>query len=89
MGGIDFLRDDENMRITPRSILLLVALGKAVVAGIGAGIALLGALDIAFAVTAQEWWDSMKVDHWFNIAAVGGGVTGFIVQLAFIVMDSR
>ena len=89
MNRIDLFQEDEDMRITPKSILMLVALGKAVVAGIGAGIALLGALDIAFAATAQEWWDGMKVEHWFNVAAVGGGVAGFFVQLVLIVMDSR
>ncbi len=84
------IQDEEmEMRVSARGIVIAIALGKATVAGIGAGIALLGALDIAFAATAKEWWESVQPDKLLNYAAASGGVAGFVWQLVQLLASSR
>lgn len=58
-------------------LLLIVAIGKGAVVGTGVMLAALGALDIAFAITAQQFLTELK-PHFFDYAALGGGVIGAI-----------
>ena len=87
----DIHLQDENMelRINARGIVIAISLGKAIVAGIGAGIALLGALDIAFAATAREWWNSVQPDRMLDYAAAGGGLAGFFWQLFHLIAATK
>ena len=63
-----------------RSIFLLIALGKASVAGATVALALLGSLNIAFAVTLSEWLTEIQQDALFNYFAIGGGLAGMLWQ---------
>ena len=69
------------MPISWQRFFFLAALGKAIIAGVGLGLASLGALDIAFAVSAHEWWQSVRPDALFNWFAAAGGVGGLIVRI--------
>jgi hypothetical protein len=60
--------------------LWLVGIGKAAIAGAGVALAALGALDVAFAITAQEIMREIK-PHYLDIAAIGGGLVGAIVRV--------
>jgi hypothetical protein len=62
--------------------LVIVSFAKAAVGGAGLALALLGALDVAFAVTARDFLEHMK-PHLIDYAAVGGGVLGAIAKGIF------
>lgn len=63
------------------NFLRVVALSKALVAGAGFGLAVMGAFDIAFAVAATEWWNAMKPDYLVNVAAATGALGGLVVRV--------
>ncbi len=63
-------------------LLVFVSFAKAAIAGAGVMVAVLGALDIAFAVTAKDFLDQVR-PHFLDFAAVGGGVVGVIVRTIF------
>ncbi len=89
MKDIHLQEESLEMRVSAKGIVIAVALGKAVVAGVGLGIAILGALDIAFAATAREWWASIQPDALLNYAAASGGAMGFLWQAAQLIMATR
>ena len=54
-------------------LMFMLALVKAGVAGAGVGLAALGVADMAFAVSAAQYWDAVKPEPLINtFAAVGG-----------------
>ncbi|WP_453951825.1 hypothetical protein [Bradyrhizobium sp. USDA 377] len=59
--------------------LVFVSLAKAAIAGAGVAVAVLGALDIAFAATAREFLDQVR-PHFLDFAAIGGGLLGVVVR---------
>lgn len=61
-----------------RRFLLALALGKAVVAGAAAGLATLGALDVAAAIAAKEWLTAVHHAYAFDAFAGVGGVLGLV-----------
>ncbi|MBY5935334.1 hypothetical protein KUV51_20170 [Tateyamaria omphalii] len=63
------------------SVLRLAALGKAAIVGISLSLALMGAFDVAFAVTAEQWWDSIRPDWIVNVVAATGAVGGIIARI--------
>lgn len=63
-----------------RKFLLVVAIGKAAIAGAGLTLALLGALDIAAAITAQHWIEHVQAN--MNAITAGGGVVGGVAGWA-------
>lgn len=63
--------------------LIIVGIGKAAIAGAGVALAALGALDIAFAITARDFLHGLK-PYYLDIAAAGGGIIGALVR-AFII----
>lgn len=82
-------RPETTQRETPmfwRKVLLTVALGKAAIAGAGAGLAILGAFDIAAAVTAREWLNEVQHAYALNLFAIGGGVTGAVGGLVKLIL---
>lgn len=67
------------------NFLKIAAVLKLMIAGVGVGLAALGLLDVAFAVTAEAWWDSIRPDWVINLfAAVGaiGAVATRVVSVA-------
>jgi hypothetical protein len=60
-------------------LLMFVSLAKAAIAGAGLAVAVLGALDIAFAVTARDFLEHIR-PHFLDFAALGGGVIGVVVR---------
>lgn len=60
------------------TIMGILAVTKAMIAGVGIGLAAMGALDIAFAVTAAHWWAEMRPD-WILNAFAGFGALGAVV----------
>ena len=63
-------------------IMIAAATAKAAVVGASLGLAALGALDVAFAVSAQEWLKQIETDLYFNEFAIGGGIVGAAGQIA-------
>jgi hypothetical protein len=65
-----------------RKFLLAVAIGKAAIAGAGLALAGLGALDIAAAITAQEWLNAAQAQITLITAGGGivGGITGWVLN---------
>jgi hypothetical protein len=61
-----------------RRLMMSVAIGKAGVGGAGAALAVLGALNIAQAVSAQHWVNGFE-DHYLHWFAAGGGALGVFV----------
>jgi hypothetical protein len=66
------------------NILMVIALGKAVVVGATAGLALLGAMDIALAASASQWMTEFQTTY-FDTFAIAGGAVGFAGQLYSII----
>ena len=66
-----------------RKLLWLVAIGKSAIVGAGLVLAVLGAADIAFAITAQEMMRDIK-PYYLDFAALGGGIIGAAVRVIFI-----
>ena len=64
-----------------KRLLMVVGLAKAAVAGAGLALAILGAFDIAAAITARDLIAELK-PHYLDFAAVGGGVIGIAVRSA-------
>jgi hypothetical protein len=62
--------------------LAIVSLAKAAVAGAGLALAALGALDIAFAITARDFLEHIR-PHILDYAAVGGGILGAVAKGIF------
>lgn len=58
---------------------MIVTVGKGAIVGAGAVLALLGALDIAFAIAAQDFLRALK-PHYLDLATLGGGVIGAVVS---------
>jgi len=56
----------------------IVAIGEAAIAGAGIGIALIGAAEIATAVTAQQWL--LEAKHYIDYAPLVGSVGGVITR---------
>ena len=65
-------------------VITFIALGKATVVGATAGLALLGAMDIAFATTASQWMNDFQTNY-FDTFAISGGALGFAGQLYNII----
>jgi hypothetical protein len=57
--------------------LMMVAIGKAAIAGAGLALAAMGALDIAFAITAKDLISNLR-PYYFDYATFGGGALGAI-----------
>lgn len=70
----------EDLGMPWRAIIIAAALAKAGVIGVSLGLAFLGALDIAFAVTAHDWLEMIRTDLYFDRFALGGGIMGVIGQ---------
>lgn len=69
-----------------RYIMLVSLVAQASVLGASLGLALLGALDIAFTISAQEWLKQIQTELYFDeFAIVGGtiGAAGQIVRMIF------
>ena len=64
-------------------LTLVMALGKAAIAGAGVAIALLGVFDAALAATVTEWWESFEHVRALDIVASFGAVGGIIARLVF------
>ncbi|MCK1742226.1 hypothetical protein IVA80_15480 [Bradyrhizobium sp. 139] len=62
--------------------LIFVSFAKAAVAGAGLALAALGALDVAFAITARDFLDHMR-PHVLDYAAISGGILGAIAKGIF------
>lgn len=62
-------------------IMLVSAVAKASVLGASLGLALLGALDIAVAVSALEWLEQIQIELYFDKFAIGGGAIGAAGQI--------
>lgn len=80
MSVLDHHRTGETAMTVPafwHTFLMIVAVGKAAIAGAGVALALLGALDIAAAITAQQWMQTVQ-DQINVITAVGGVAGGFL-----------
>ena len=60
-----------------RNLLVFVTVGKAAIAGTGLALAGLGALDIAFAITANDWLQEIQREY-VNYVALGGGAIGAV-----------
>jgi hypothetical protein len=58
--------------------LKIVAIGEAAVAGAGVGVALIGAMEIATAITAQQWLAEAK--HYIDYAPLVGSAVGAIMR---------
>jgi hydroxyethylthiazole kinase-like sugar kinase family protein len=74
------LTASEGMVTVPKfwkTFLLVVAIGKTAVAGAGITLALLGALDIAAAITAQHWMQNVQSQ--INAITAAGGVAGGVL----------
>jgi len=56
----------------------IVVIGEAAIAGTGIGVALIGAAEIATAVTAQQWLVEAK--HYIDYAPLVGSVVGVITR---------
>lgn len=74
------------MPLTWRKFIFLTAMGKAAVAGAGLGLAVLGALDFTFAITAQEWWHAFRPDAIMNAFAAGGAAVGIVSRIIAAVL---
>jgi hypothetical protein len=62
--------------VRERSPLKIFAIGEAAVAGAGLGVALIGAMELATAITAQQWLAEAK--HYIDYSPLVGGVVGAI-----------
>jgi hypothetical protein len=62
--------------------LKIVAFGEAAVVGAGVGVALIGAMEIATAITAQQWLAQAK--HYVDYAPLIGGMVGAITGASWI-----
>lgn len=60
---------------------MTLALGKAAVAGAAAGLAVLGAFDVASAISAKEWLTAVQHAYAFDAFAATGGAVGFVWKL--------
>ena len=65
----------------------IVAIGEAAIAGAGIGVALIGAAEIATAVTAQQWL--MEAKHYIDYAPLVGSVVGVITRESRIARRGR
>jgi len=77
------LQPDNPMQIPTfwRNFLMAIGVGKAAIAGAGLTLAILGAFDIAAAVTAQHWYAQFQHDYLNQITAAGGvagGIAGWL-----------
>jgi hypothetical protein len=70
-----------------KRFLVLVAIGKAAVAGAGVALAILGAMDIAFALSAKAWLSELK-PYYLDVAAIGGGVVGASIRTVWAFLDA-
>lgn len=69
-----------------KRFLVLVAIGKAAVAGAGVALAIMGALDIAVAISAKAWLTEFK-PYYLDIAAIGGGAVGAVIRTVWAFID--
>lgn len=65
-----------------RRFLAAVAIGKGAIAGAGVAVGALAALDVAYAITAQDWIRSIQHSY-LDEVAIGGGIIGAMVR-AFV-----
>lgn len=63
-------------------LMFAVAIGKGAIAGAGLALALLGALDVAMAVTAQQWLKSIQANYLEEIT-LGGSIIGAVARAFF------
>jgi hypothetical protein len=63
------------------TVLAVAATLKAMIAGVGLGLAALGALDVAFAVSAEQWWQAVRPDWLVNMFAATGAVGAILVRI--------
>lgn len=67
-------------------LLMIVSVGKAALTGAGLALASLGGLDVAFALTAQDFLNSLDLHEYLNQFAIGGSLTGVIWHVASMVL---
>ncbi|HEY8162122.1 MAG TPA: hypothetical protein VIF34_07630 [Methylocystis sp.] len=71
----------ENIPMTWHRFLVVIAVCKAAVGGAGAALALLGAYNVAAAISAHEWLVQVQHAYTFDAFAVGGGVVGALLKI--------
>jgi len=63
------------------TFLALVTTLKIMIAGVGVGLAALGALDVAFAVAAHQWWTDVRPDWLLSMFAATGAIGGVVMKV--------
>ena len=59
-----------------KTVMQGIVIAKAGILGASAGLALLGALDIASAIAARDWATEMQKEVYLDYFALGGGLAG-------------
>ena len=63
--------------------MFLVTIAKAAVVGASLGLAVFGAMNFTFAITASDWLETARKEYLFDYFAMGGGIIGAMTQIVF------
>ena len=69
--------------VTWQKFLMFIAIGKAAIGGAGAGLAILGAYNVAAAISATDWIHAVQHAYAFDSIAVVGGIVGAVTKILF------
>jgi hypothetical protein len=72
---------DEKVPMTWQKIMMIIAICKAAIGGAGLALALLGAYNVAAAVSALDFLHAVKQSYAFDLVAIAGGAIGGAVSV--------
>ncbi|HEY8064631.1 MAG TPA: hypothetical protein VIF40_07860 [Methylosinus sp.] len=72
---------EENIPMSWQKFLMVVAICKAAIGGAGLALAILGAYNVAAAITAHDWIVSVQHAYTLDAFALGGGVIGAALKI--------
>jgi hypothetical protein len=73
----------EDIPLTWKRFLMAIAVGKAAIGGAGLALAILGAYNVAAAISAADWLHGVQHAYALDTFAAAGGVTGAIIKMVF------
>lgn len=79
------IRPENGIPMHWKYFLLFVVVAKAAVLGASIGLAALGAMDVAVAISASEWLTEAKREYFIDYFAIGGGAIGATGQLLYLI----
>ncbi len=72
---------DDKVPMTWQKFLMIIAVGKAAIGGAGLALAILGAYNIASAVSAHDWLHAVQQSYAFDAFAAVGGAVGATLKI--------